>query len=79
MNNKKDVVIQNCIWRTTLDVQKKYSAQIRYHGEYKSCMIQQQKNNCAVIEFEMYDYSLSPGQSIVVYDDSVCIGGGIVM
>lgn len=57
---------------------RKISAQIRYHGEQKLCYVSRVSETEAKITFDESDYSLSPGQSIVVYDGEVCIGGGIV-
>jgi tRNA-specific 2-thiouridylase len=51
---------------------KDYTAQIRYHGEQLNCKI---VDSTIVLENPVL---VSPGQSIVVYDKDVCIGGGIV-
>jgi tRNA-specific 2-thiouridylase len=48
-------------------------AQIRYHGELKPCFIKDDK-----VLFDEPDFSLSMGQSVVIYDGEVCIGGGIL-
>lgn len=72
-----DVVLCDCVWRIIPETQKKYRAQIRYHGDYKTCNIYLENNRYKII-FDEPDYSLSKGQSIVVYDHNVCIGGGIV-
>jgi tRNA-specific 2-thiouridylase len=70
------ITLINCVWREPI-LDKSYTAQIRYHGELKSCRIKQLSDNYTVI-FDEQDKTLSPGQSIVVYDGEVCIGGGIV-
>lgn len=72
------VIINQCVFRETLDPQKKYFAQIRYHGNNMPCIIEQKNDTTATILFDEYDYSISPGQSIVVYDNQKCIGGGVV-
>ncbi len=56
---------------------KKYKAQVRYHGEFLNCTV-----DCAVdkevkIIFDR-DILVSKGQSIVIYDKSVCLGGGVI-
>jgi tRNA-specific 2-thiouridylase len=58
---------------------KKYFAQIRYHGEYLSCKVICAKSNLRDAEV-IFDKSVivSSGQSIVIYDKDVCLGGGIV-
>jgi tRNA-uridine 2-sulfurtransferase len=57
-----------------------YTAQIRYHGEFLSCKVSKgpfDTANSAEINFEQ-PILVSPGQSIVVYDGDICLGGGIV-
>ncbi len=55
---------------------KKYTAQIRYHGEFLPCAISQNKKTWQVNFKE--PTLVSPGQSIVVYDRDICLGGGVV-
>ncbi len=82
-----EVVLTDCVWRGSpsfrggwgvSDTDNKLSAQIRYHGEVMACLIKGVENNEAVIDFDKPDFSLTPGQSVVIYDGEVCIGGGIV-
>ncbi|MFA6251658.1 MAG: tRNA 2-thiouridine(34) synthase MnmA [Candidatus Paceibacterota bacterium] len=54
-----------------------YQVQIRYHGELLSCRIEVKGQNEAKIIFEK-EVLVDKGQSIVIYDDDVCLGGGIV-
>jgi tRNA-specific 2-thiouridylase len=73
---KTTITLTDCIWRIQPD-NRQYTAQIRYHGEFKSCHINKSQKHYSVT-FDEYDRTLSPGQSIVVYDGDICIGGGIV-
>ncbi len=50
----------------------RYTAQIRYHGEYLSCTYSN-----GVVTFSE-PVLVARGQSIVLFSDDVCIGGGIV-
>jgi len=85
-SSTKEVFLVNCVWRgrggqgvsEVAGEKRKISAQIRYHGEQKLCCVSRVSETVAKITFDESDYSLSPGQSIVVYDGEVCIGGGIV-
>jgi tRNA-specific 2-thiouridylase len=56
---------------------KKYSCQIRYHGEFFPCQIKCARRNLAQIIFEK-PVLIASGQSCVVYDKDVCLGGGVV-
>ena len=49
------------------------TCQIRYHGEIISC--QMRGNNLVDLEEPQL---VAPGQSVVVYDGEVCLGGGVV-
>jgi tRNA-specific 2-thiouridylase len=65
--------IANINWISgTPSKDNKYTAQIRYHGEFLPCRIQ---NNIIIFDKSTL---VAPGQSIVVYDKDVCLGGGIV-
>ncbi len=56
---------------------KNYTCQIRYHGEFFSCKIKT-KNKITEVIFNK-PVLVAPGQSIVVYDKDVCLGGGVVV
>lgn len=70
--NSYEVILTDCVWREEV-LDKKYMAQIRYHGELKSCVIRGDK-----VLFDEPDFSRSVGQSVVFYDGEVCVGGGII-
>ncbi len=59
------------------DQDKKYTAQIRYHGEFLNCKIKIINKAEAEVIFEK-PILVASGQSIVVYDGDVCLGGGVV-
>jgi len=61
---------------------KNYTAQIRYHGEFLPCKVKvlnktKKRNNAEVI-FEK-PILVAGGQSIVIYDKDIVLGGGIVI
>ena len=61
---------------------KNYTCQIRYHGEFLPCQIK-----CSKFDFEQKKAEVifqkptlvAPGQSCVIYDGNVCLGGGIII
>ncbi len=76
---RPEIQIQNTNWISkTPDSQKSYTAQIRYHGEYFPCKVKLLSKNTAVIIFSN-PVLVASGQSIVVYDDNICLGGGVVV
>lgn len=75
LNNK--VLCINTNWISGIpEKDKKYTAQIRYHGEQFDCKVVCLGPTCE-ITFEK-DVLVDKGQSIVVYDADVCLGGCIV-
>ncbi len=55
-----------------------YVAQIRYHGEFLSCKIKINSKTKAQVFFKK-PILVASGQSVVLYDKNVCLGGGIVV
>jgi tRNA-specific 2-thiouridylase len=72
-----EIIITDGVWRTNIDEDKKYTAQVRYHGILHECLLKKRGDNFQVIFTD--PEPVSPGQSIVVYDGDTCIGGGIVL
>ncbi len=54
------------------------NAKIRYRQEDQPCVVYRAGVDCARVEFEQPQWAVTPGQSIVFYQDDVCIGGGII-
>ncbi len=57
---------------------KKYTAQIRYHGEQLPCKVKIDVKKGTKVIFNK-SVLVSSGQSIVIYDRDVCIGGGVII
>jgi tRNA-uridine 2-sulfurtransferase len=71
--------IENVNWINNIPEENKtYTAQIRYHGEFLSCKIICQSKALAEIIFDK-PILVASGQSVVVYDGDICLGGGIVI
>lgn len=71
------ITLVDCVWRTPIIPDKKYSAQIRYHGIVHECTLEYIDEQRTIITFKQSE-PVSPGQSVVVYDNNYCIGGGVV-
>lgn len=69
--SKKMCALKDTNWSQPLE-DKDYTCEIRYHGEPLSCRVVGDS-----IEFDEPQL-VALGQSIVVYDDDICLGGGIV-
>lgn len=55
-----------------------YTAKIRYRQEDARCQITYLDENCCRIRFDEAQWAVTPGQSVVLYDQAVCLGGGII-
>jgi tRNA-specific 2-thiouridylase len=70
--------MENTNWISEIpNSDKKYTAQIRYHGELLECKIKCATSDVAQVIFNKA-VLVAPGQSVVVYDGEVCVGGGVV-
>lgn len=62
------------------DINKEYKARIRYRQELQKCKIKPiERQNFLVIKFEKNQDTATSGQSLVIYDDEKCLGGGIII
>jgi len=52
-------------------------AKIRYRQADQACHVLINGDNCTVC-FDEPQRAITPGQSIVFYDDNICLGGGII-
>ena len=54
------------------------SAKIRYRQADQQCSIESTSADRHIIHFEQPQRAITPGQSIVFYQDEVCLGGGVI-
>ena len=54
------------------------NAKIRYRGNDTPCTITKIDNHKVFIIFEYPCFAITPGQSIVFYDNDICLGGAII-
>ncbi|MDR1351325.1 MAG: tRNA 2-thiouridine(34) synthase MnmA [Zoogloeaceae bacterium] len=55
-----------------------YAAKSRYRGEDAPCVLASVGDASCVLDFARPQWALTPGQSAVVYEGRVCLGGGII-
>ena len=53
------------------------TAKIRYRSKDTLCKINYRSNDI-LVEFETPQFAVAPGQSIVFYDQDICLGGGFI-
>ena len=57
---------------------KTCTAKIRYRQADQQCTIESPSEDKYIIHFEQAQRAITPGQSIVFYQDEVCLGGGVI-
>ena len=55
-----------------------YGAKTRYRQKDAPCVIASSTQQSSAIEFAEPQWAVTPGQSVVVYESNVCLGGGII-
>jgi tRNA-uridine 2-sulfurtransferase len=55
-----------------------YAAKTRYRQADAPCSITQLIDGRCDIEFAQPQWAVTPGQSVVLYDSEVCLGGGVI-
>jgi tRNA-specific 2-thiouridylase len=72
-SNNKEFALENVNWISeSPKAGRAYDAQVRYHQDYQKCKIEGNK-----IIFSSPQIAAS-GQSIVVYNNDACLGGGVI-
>lgn len=56
----------------------RYTAKTRYRQADAACELVQCENGVATIYFDQPQWAVTPGQSVVLYQDQVCLGGGVI-
>jgi len=57
---------------------RNYTAKIRYRQADVSCHFNVASNTHVSFEFSEAQWAVTPGQSVVIYDGAICLGGGII-
>jgi len=60
------------------DITRDYAAKTRYRQHDAACRITELSGDAAAFDFREQQWAVTPGQSVVVYDGEVCLGGGII-
>lgn len=57
----------------------RYTCKTRYRMADAPCMLTYDSNGDACLQFDAPQWAVTPGQSAVLYDGDVCLGGGVIM
>ena len=78
--SNKEIILKNINWTLGIepDFKKNYSARIRYRQPLEKCNLTVNSDNKLIVKFNRSQKSPTPGQSVVLYDGEICLGGGII-
>lgn len=60
------------------DLTKPYTAKTRYRQQDATCTMELNNDGHLRVQFDTPQWAVTPGQSVVIYDGRVCLGGGII-
>jgi len=82
---KSEAIVQNISWTNpnAENILKKNNftcmAKTRYRQPDQECIISLNNNNSAQVTFKKPQRAITPGQSMVFYSDTNCLGGGVII
>ena len=56
-----------------------YGAKTRYRQADAECALVVSSRNSFTLDFNVTQWAITPGQSAVIYDGEVCLGGGVIL
>ncbi|WMY95539.1 MAG: tRNA 2-thiouridine(34) synthase MnmA [Arsenophonus sp.] len=76
----KGLIINNIHWITPKieNIKNQYTVKTRYRQKDVPCKIIQFDNRKIAIKFNYPIESVTPGQSAVLYNNEICLGGGVI-
>jgi tRNA-specific 2-thiouridylase len=57
---------------------QRYTAKARYRQQDAACEVQAITDSELVLCFDQMQWAVTPGQSVVLYDGAICLGGGVI-
>lgn len=76
--NKKEFIINDCVWWSDIDEKNDYLVRVRYRSELKEAKISKITSGSYRVELTKKERAIAPGQSAVIYKDGCVVGGGII-
>ncbi len=78
--NRQQLFTQDIDWINTPPSKFPYhcTAKVRYRQSQSPCTIQLTKDNHYLVNFEQPQWAITPGQSVVFYQQQQCLGGGMI-
>ncbi|MDK2899216.1 MAG: tRNA-uridine 2-sulfurtransferase [Patescibacteria group bacterium] len=74
---KKSIKLTNLHWINEMPINNCYQIRVRHRAQLINANLQLDKD-IAYLELETPERAIAVGQSVVIYDGDVCVGGGII-
>ena len=80
ISDKYEIMLRDINWikGEYPDLSKTYKARIRYRQKLERCHIVRDGKGEFTVIFDKYQIAVSCGQSLVLYDGDICLGGGVI-
>ena len=78
-DQRKEVLIRSCNWFIAPKRNMVYRARVRYRQPLQKCRVDLKSKTRAKVKFDRAQSSVTPGQSVVIYDVDTVVGGGIIV
>ena len=78
LNPQLDALEMHWISGQATDTSRDYAAKTRYRQQDAACRIKIGDAGMTHFTFDEAQWAVTPGQSVVVYDGEICLGGGII-
>jgi tRNA-specific 2-thiouridylase len=75
---KKNVELQSVHWINDAPNEGEYKIRVRHRAPLINATIKYVKNGNVELQLKEDQRAIAAGQSVVIYDDATCVGGGIV-
>lgn len=76
-SSKVGACLREVNWTVLLEIDKKYLCRVRYRQPLFECMVEY-NNGVYIVNFKDHQDFVPIGQSLVLYDGDICLGGGII-
>ncbi|HJN62757.1 MAG TPA: tRNA 2-thiouridine(34) synthase MnmA [Candidatus Paceibacterota bacterium] len=78
-STRKGVEIERVNWISgeIPNLDKKYRARLRYRQNLRDCKVEANNNKIEIV-FDELQENVTSGQSLVLYDGEICLGGGVI-
>ena len=78
---KKELDAQDLSWIAgeAPDLSRPYTAKTRYRQQDAACALSMTADGLLRVSFDLPQWAITPGQSVVIYDGRICLGGGIIV